>query len=113
MANYVKVQIYNATIREEQSLTTHLRRSEATESITYSSPTGKRKAAKAAREVIEAATIVYVHILPVLGTYAANKLLDIVYDRAVEWFRKHGKEGHVIKVTKGRKKKVIGKRRRR
>ena len=111
MANYVKVQIYNATVHDEQALTAHLRRGDATESITYSSAVGKRKAAKG-REFVEAATTIYVHLLPVLGTYAANKLLDIVYDRAIEWFKKHGKTEHLIKVTKGSRTKVIGKRKR-
>ena len=109
MANYVKVQIYNATIRDEEALAAHLRWSEATESITYTPAAGVRKAVKG-RELVEAATTIYVHLLPVLGTYAANKLLDIVYDRALEWFKKQGKKGYLIKVTKGNKTKAIGKR---
>jgi hypothetical protein len=45
---------------------------------------------------IELGNVIVVYVLPVIVSYAGNKILKIVEDRVKEWFRKNGRKEQFI-----------------
>lgn len=101
--NSIRVEYYHATDEDVESLLDYLSVSDAIESIDHG-------AARKASGLVEVGTAFYVVLKPILETYAATKLLDIVYDEIARWFKKKkkGKKGQFITVSKwsGKQKKI-------
>lgn len=100
-AVYVRVELYRGTYQQGLSLEKYLRHSEGVDHI--------GKVARKSSGAIELGHLFYVYVLPVLVSYAGNKVLKVVEDRAKEWYKDHGKQGQFITLglsTQQRSRKV-------
>ena len=85
---HVSVEYYRASYNEVRQLEKYLRDYEAVQDVS----TPKRKGSGA----VELGHVLYVHLLPVIVSYAGNKMLKIVEDRVKQWFKEHGKKEQFI-----------------
>jgi hypothetical protein len=98
---YVRVELYRGTYNQGQSLEKYLRDYEAVDHIGRVS----RKASGA----VEVGHLLYVYVLPVLVSYAGNKVLKAVEDRVKLWYKEHGTKDQFITLglsTQKRKRKI-------
>ena len=98
---FVRVELYRGTYQQGLSLEKYLRDSEGVDHI--------GKVARKASGAVELGHLFYVYVLPVLVSYAGNKVLKMVEDRVKQWYKDHGKEGQFITLglsTQQRSRKV-------
>jgi len=100
---YVDVEYYRSNDKENRALEKYLRDYEAVQSVE-----GVRRKASGA---VELGHLFSVYVLPVIGTYAANKVLQIIEDRVKQWFRERGKKDQFITLglSNQKKRRKIGK----
>jgi hypothetical protein len=100
----VWVEYYRTTPSEFNELIQFVEESEAI--------TGTGRVHRKGSGAVELGEVFTVYVLPVIATYAANKVLDIVYDRVKEWFKKRGKKDQFIRLNiygQNKKRRQIGK----
>lgn len=98
---FVRVEFYRGTHQQGLSLEKYLRDSEGVDHI--------GKVARKASGAVEVGHLIYVYVLPVLVSYAGNKVLKVVEDRVKAWFKDHGKREQFITLglsTQQRSRKV-------
>jgi|ERR1041384_3509498 hypothetical protein len=97
---FIFVEYYRATSKEARELESYLQDYEAVEGI--------GKVSRKASGAVELGHIFTVYLLPVIVSYAGNKVLKIVEDRVKQWFKEHGRRDQFITLklsgqAKGRK----------
>jgi hypothetical protein len=85
---YVCVEYYRATGKEVKQLQRYLEEYEAVK--------GLGRVARKASGAVELGKLFMVYVLPVIVSYAGNKVLKIVEDRVKDWFKEHGRKEQFI-----------------
>jgi len=97
----VYVEYYRASYVEGRALEGYLRDFEAVKSVS----TPLRKASGA----VELGYLLHIYVLPVIVSYAGNKVLKIVEDHVKRWLKDHGKKDQFITLGlsgQGRPRKI-------
>jgi hypothetical protein len=100
---YVYVEYYRATNDEVRQLQRFLKSAEGI--------TGIGRVAQKAAGGVELGHLFNVWIMPVLVSYAGNKVLKFVEDRTKEWFKKNGRKEQFITLklsTPNTRKRRVG-----
>jgi hypothetical protein len=84
----VSVEYFRADYNQGRALERYLKEYEAVQSV--SRPLSKASGA------VEVGYLLRVYVLPVIVSYAGNKVLKIVEDRIKQWFKEHGEKDQFI-----------------